>query len=469
MSNYNLHSFCPEFWNQIEITTTGYYKICCIAINDDTGNFGHCVDKNGNYMHVTTHTLRDAINSEGHKRYRENLSKNIRNNICRMCFYSEEAAVRYPGGTQVASKRQGDLNKTDPKHIEYVAEYMTPDKAANFTNKDFTVTSKIHNLDMRFGNQCNYACVHCNKNNSSLWYEEDYKGVQKPIWGTYEGGGPLDDDPTFYIKNLDKNIHDNDRVTIDNHGRYFRPSDYHPWWETAEWKKQFVEVAPDLRHLYFTGGEPLLVKGMRDHLQYLIDNDFAKNINIRMDTNLSVVNPKLFEMFKKFKNVWFCVSVDDTYERYEFFRYPGKWDNLMKNIDTVQDKFKFKIYNFSSCFTTLTPYAMVRMNKLGMDKNVTNFYRFVEYPLPFDIRIYSKKSKLKIINSLETIKQSLPNSYRKVGIDTLIKFLSSTLEESYPNSINNFIKYMDNLDNSRGTNWKKTFPDIADLVLSDNI
>ena len=81
----------------------------------------------------------------------------------------------------------------------------------------------------------------------------------------------------------------------------------------------------------------------------------------------------------------------------------------------------------------------------------------------------SAKSKLKIINSLETIKQSLPNSYRKVGIDTLIKFLSSTLEESYPNSINNFIKYMDNLDNSRGTNWKKTFPDIADLVLSDNI
>ena len=45
------------------------------------------------------------------------------------------------------------------------------------------------------------------------------------------------------------------------------------------------------------------MRGLKDHLEFLVENNYAKNINIRFDTNLSVVNPKLFELFKHFKKI----------------------------------------------------------------------------------------------------------------------------------------------------------------------
>ena len=74
---FNKHSFCPELWSQLEITSTGDYKICCLAY----GKYeqGIATDANGQVMNVMTHSILDAINSEANKSIRLAQSRNEMN------------------------------------------------------------------------------------------------------------------------------------------------------------------------------------------------------------------------------------------------------------------------------------------------------------------------------------------------------------------------------------------------------
>ena len=121
-----------------------------------------------------------------------------------------------------------------------------------------------------------------------------------------------------------------------------------PWWETDIWWNRFDEISPNLRHLYFTGGEPLLVPAMKECLTRLIDKGYSKDIELRYDTNFSVINSNLFDLWKKFKKIVLCVSIDETYDRYNLIRNPGKFEVLINNLLEARRRnikiFYIKIY-----------------------------------------------------------------------------------------------------------------------------
>ena len=56
-------------------------------------------------------------------------------------------------------------------------------------------------------------------------------------------------------------------------------------------QEEFVDsikdmIANGLRHLKFTGGEPLMVPSVKKLIDYCVDNDFAKNIDLIIITNV---------------------------------------------------------------------------------------------------------------------------------------------------------------------------------------
>ena len=174
---FNLESFCPEAWNQIEIDAQGDYKICCLANFDK--DFGMALDKDGKVMNVKTHTIEEAMNSETHKKHRKEMSQNIKPKRCRNCFDSEESTRNLKGFGKHKdkfahlgiSKRQRVLRKT----TRDVPEYTKVDAAHLVTSADGTLDtskSKVVNLDMRFGNLCNQKCIMCSPQHSNQWYED---------------------------------------------------------------------------------------------------------------------------------------------------------------------------------------------------------------------------------------------------------------------------------------------------------
>jgi MoaA/NifB/PqqE/SkfB family radical SAM enzyme len=432
---FHKDSFCGELWSQIEINTLGDYKICCLANYDD--DYGLAIDENGVVMNVLTHSIDEAINSVTHKDHRLQLSRNEKPLRCRNCYDAESASmgnIRDRG----QSKRQR-VNFVTSKQIE---EYVKIGTAKDFTLKDGTSTAKVVNLGLRLGNVCNQKCIMCSPEYSNQWYDDwtELFGTEKPILFSEKSK------KQYFIK-------------TDEYGR--NKVNFPKWWETDIWWNRFEKIAPDLRHIYFSGGEPLVSSALNKILDKLIEKDLAKNIILRFDTNLSVINKKIIDKFTHFKHIDFCVSLDDTEERYELIRFPGNYQNLIENIDHLKTN-NLSINYFSGCIGIATIYSMIRISGLAEEMNIDASFRFLEAPNWLDLRNLPKSAKLEIIEFYKGLNHGETRSkhYR-----SLIKFLENYLDYENILYIQEFIKIMDKLDSIRNTNWRETLPDVYSLLV----
>ena len=95
-------------------------------------------------------------------------------------------------------------------------------------------------------------------------------------------------------------------------------------------------------YIKFTGGEPFINPYLLETLESIPDEQKQKCI-LQFTTNLTVVNYKILDTLKKFKETWFDVSVEGIDEVLEYARYGHKWIDLEKITDVVVD-FKLEVY-----------------------------------------------------------------------------------------------------------------------------
>jgi MoaA/NifB/PqqE/SkfB family radical SAM enzyme len=145
------------------------------------------------------------------------------------------------------------------------------------------VVNNVHAMDYMPSNYCNYACVMCMSGASSQRLVFEIKNGAK-------------------LKNITNPV-DND----------------------------FFILLKDIKILGFTGGETILQPEVHRLIDYLIENDLAKNIIITMLTNVSDFPDDLVEKFKQFKRVLYTISVDGIGEVIEYQRRGAKWPIIEKN------------------------------------------------------------------------------------------------------------------------------------------
>lgn len=159
-----------------------------------------------------------------------------------------------------------------------------------------TYQSGNHDLrvvDVRWSNLCNFSCVYCAPEFSSRWSSELGIKIQGPS-----------------------------------------PE------QLADFKKYIFDHAHQLRHVYMAGGEPLLMKENLEFLEVLADVN--PDVNLRINTNLSKVDTKIFDKICEFKNVHWKVSVESIEEEFEYIRYGGSWSDFLDNLQIIR-KFDHKI------------------------------------------------------------------------------------------------------------------------------
>ena len=114
-------------------------------------------------------------------------------------------------------------------------------------------TVQLKTLDIKFGNKCNMGCVMCSASSSSIISQErhDYEipALLKDIWLTPE---------TVLIDFDDNEL------------------------------EQLKLVAGDIRRFKTTGGEPMLLPGFKSWLEFLVESDYSKNIQVVVVTNGTV-------------------------------------------------------------------------------------------------------------------------------------------------------------------------------------
>jgi MoaA/NifB/PqqE/SkfB family radical SAM enzyme len=117
------------------------------------------------------------------------------------------------------------------------------------------------------------------------------------------------------------------------------------------------------------GGEPLLIKENLTLLKQIYQ--IKPSIEIRINTNLSIINNEIYQLLKKFKNVHWTVSVDGIGQEFEYVRYGGSWDQFVKNLQQLRQDFE-KI-NFNSTWCIMTAYGVLEcidfLQEMGFHEN----------------------------------------------------------------------------------------------------
>ena len=160
--------------------------------------------------------------------------------------------------------------------------------------------SNIKSFDLTLGNLCNLKCVMCGPRLSSqLLAEANINPVLKA-----------------------------------RHDQEYDQKDF-DWPKGNDFVNWCDQHLPQAIHIKFTGGEPFIIPWIEQVIERIPDSQKEKCV-LHFTSNLTVINPALFEYFGKFKEVWLSVSVEGTHNTHEYLRYGHTWQKLTNNLKLVQ-------------------------------------------------------------------------------------------------------------------------------------
>lgn len=290
---------------------------------------------------------------------------------------------------------------------------------------DSTENYNLSVLDLRWRNTCNFACVYCGPDLSSNWA----KLLNDDRWVSAEDS--LETSKNYIFNHLDT-----------------------------------------VKHIYLAGGEPLLMKDNYELLQraYAINPE----IEIRVNSNISNIDSPVFQELKKFKNVKWTLSVDARGQTFEYMRWPGNWDDFVKNAQVVKECVGDQI-NFNMVWCILNPFEILDtfdfLLEQGFHENM------------FVVQCLTSPSPLSILhlppNVIEQLKDKItqrlksanPKWWLYKSLTSMYNFLHTTapkFEKSFQLSsgregIQGTIEFLKQVDELRGTNSQLIFKDLYNI------
>lgn len=171
-----------------------------------------------------------------------------------------------------------------------------------YANVDYNQEGSLSFLDLKLGNVCNLKCRICGSWSSSKWTKEEiaHGNLEARNW-LQQGNWPR---------------------------------------ENTQFWEDLYQILPGVKSFDFTGGEPFLIQEHFDLLKKAQDMNVASNISIHYNTN-GTTFPSNHTVWKDYRHVEIAFSIDNVRERFEYERYPARWDKVQENLR----KFRALPYN----------------------------------------------------------------------------------------------------------------------------
>lgn len=398
-------SFCMLPWMHIHATPTGQIYPCCVSSGTAIGN-------------ISEMSLREAFNSDEMKQLRLDMLKNKLNPFCSNCHNHD------------SEYNNGSFRMNSNERYGKYFDDLVPFTADNGSVEKF----KMHYIDIRFNNICNFKCRTCNKNYSSKWEKEDldHRGIQ-----------------------LYRPANKSNAVTL---------------------LEEAIQHIPYAEEVYFAGGEPLITSEHYILLEEMIRSN-RTDIILRYSTNCSTLQFKdkdLISLWKNFKRVRVMCSFDHYGHRAQYMRHGTLWPEVQENFM----KIKSLPFVETSIFTVLSVFNYLTITDFIAHLLMTNMLR------PGDpiLSIYK-------MNSPEHLSpQILSPELKKIGKQKILDFIpkldspdawlfpkEQTLEitdcitwaESKNTWNKHKFKFQEEvlyLDRIRQENFVETFPELESLM-----
>ena len=312
--NFNIRksqTFCVLPWKNITTNNNGKIKLCC---NVQTENY----IKNEQDEEGSIHG--DAIENFWNSSHIRKIRKNIMNDQpisdCQYCYDMEKQGSK--SSRQWANERY--LNREIKKTVKFSLE------------SDGRVNNLPDSLELRLSNYCNLKCHSCWSLSSSQLSSE------RQLW--------LKDKhlPDWLRKNW---LYEKDKTNFPTIRDLPKKSLF---------MENFRKTAPDLKRLYFSGGEPTLIKAYELILEELIQIGNV-NLELSLTINLTKVSQKFLFLLQQFSNVEVSCSIDGYGRANDYIRYPSRWNITSKNFKLLKKnlpKANIVIYSVYSVYNSFS-------------------------------------------------------------------------------------------------------------------
>ena len=437
IQNLMTDTFCPLPWIHLATRPNGDVRLCCTANASgadhvDSKEAG-LVMRNGQIMNLKDHTIEEVWNSAQMKATRLQMLNNEIPASCTKCFEEEQQSI--------VSKRQWETviwkERLDIKSI------------VDKTEIDGGLPVNIPYFDLRLGNMCQLKCIMCSPHDSSAWIK-DWK-LQYPKYKTIE----LKQDQHWDDRNRD-----------------------YTWYQKGSFLDTMKDQAQYIKELYFAGGEPLLIPEHYKILEFMVETGAAKNCILRYNSNGLELPDKLFDLWTHFKQVKFNFSIDALGERNDYIRYPSKWADVVANLERLDDTPDNITVNIACAVQLLN---VMSVTELVYWKETKNFKKINQAPygagligthlvyLPsyLNVRVLPKYLKDRVAMQVDyfCVRQSRNTEFQNnpYGYKRWQGLVQYMMAEDWSSKLPMLEDYLTVTDVQRGTDFRKTFPELQDL------
>jgi len=396
-------NFCLYPFTHFQLDPDGRARPCC-KYKVGSSNWQHDVPK------LPEVNIEELWEQKEFQDLRDQFLRNERPSGCKACWDEEEAGI-----TSMRLTRE-NAGKQHP--------------FATFFHHIPRLYPKT--LDLKLSNLCNLKCRICTPFLSSQWIKE-IKELNITDMG----------DISLYTKNSKEKFSENP--------------------DNAEILKKW---APTIDYLEFYGGEPLMQQEHDAILEIMNVHGNPTTTGLYYNTNSTICNERLFEIWKPFRQVVINFSIDDIEERFEYQRFNANWKESLAHITQYQEYSKKYGVNMDLRLYVTVGILNVYYLKEFFDRvsnlNVSITLNLVHYPHHYSIVNLPTPVKDIIKEKLLTISHTNIIHYMSLKIENIINFM-------YNNECNDdllalFFAKTQQHDEYRGESFKDTFPELYDLL-----
>lgn len=306
-------TICPYPFVHQQIQPDGEIRFCCAARPNSNQ------DARGNIYFVTKDKLIDAWNSDSIKKLRLELINGEKPECCSYCWIRENES-----NTDGASMRLEYIRNVVP-----VGKIL--DRISYAKENNGELNQKPYDFQVMTGNLCNLSCKMCT-----------------PQYST-----------NFSKYFLGKGIVKLGDITFNKNSNRFEIYEQH-YNKTYDWpvkrplKETFSDYFDSIQEIFFLGGEPTLLDGTVEFLEYLKEHNLSNKILVRFSTNGTNINQRLLQSLEKFEQIHINVSLDGMDEIAYIQRTPSDWKQLKLNLDKLMHWANLKSGRITSVHSVMT-------------------------------------------------------------------------------------------------------------------
>lgn len=404
-------TFCMLPWCHIHAYPTGQAYPCCL---------GHQQHPVGDFR---KETIESIWNNEKMRELRRNMLDGIENPACSQCYEQESHgffSMRYSS------------NKRFGHYIDKVAETKTD---GSLDKMELTY------WDIRFSNLCNLRCRSCGHIFSSNWYDDQMKLMDEEHGPGYGA---------MYAKKHSR-IEYAGRTQLD-------------MWEQLEPHLDHVE------HIYFAGGEPLIMEEHYRILNALLARGKTR-VRLIYNTNFTELTFKkqnVLELWNQFDNVCIGASLDAMGPLGELMRKNTVWSEIERNREDMMRICPQVDFYISPTLSVMNVHQLPSFHKTWVEKGYIKpqdlNVNILQGPHHYRIDILPKDMKARIKDTYEEhIEWLRPQDSLKravTGFESAINFM---MADEKQHLIPDFWKKTELMDKIRNETLIDIVPELKDM------